>query len=90
MLSSFWDTFFNVNTIILIKRVYLQKYLSFKFIAFIGIYGLIICVIITSFVKSYFSFVFFYSGLYGFIVGCSYLIPMLNCYDYLPHRKGIV
>lgn len=57
-------------------------------LCFMGVYGMVICVFVTSFFKSFAAFVFFYGVLFGFLVGFCYLIPVLNCYQYLPHKKG--
>lgn len=46
------------------------------------------CVFATSFFKSLSAYVLLYGVLYGFTVGICYLIPMLNCYAYLPNKKG--
>jgi hypothetical protein len=48
-----------------------------------------LCAFFTSFFQSFAAYVFLYGVLYGFLVGFCYLIPMLNCYAYLPHKKGI-
>lgn len=70
------------------ERNFLQKIIGFKLLCFMGVYGMVICVFVTSFFKSYAAFIFFYGVLFGFLVGFCYLIPVLNCYEYLPHKKG--
>ena len=62
--------------------------IGFKGLCFIGVYGMCLCVFVTSFFKSLLAYFFFYGVLYGFLAGFCYLIPMLNCYAYLPARKG--
>lgn len=75
---------------LLISRNFLQKFIGFKLLCFIGVYGMVVCVFITSFVQSFAAYVFFYGVLFGFLVGFCYLIPVLNCYQYLPNKKGLV
>jgi hypothetical protein len=41
-----------------------------------------------SFVADLFSYIFYYGVWFGLFLGYGYLIPIRNCYDYLPDRKG--
>lgn len=56
--------------------------------ALISVVGVSASTYALSFVIDLFSYIFYYGILFGLFLGYGYLIPVRNCYDYLPTQKG--
>jgi MFS family permease len=69
--------------------IYLQKKITYRPLAFIGMIGFVGSYFITTFTSSLIMYLLFYATLAGLFQGVTYMIPFLNCYQYLPNRKGL-
>lgn len=54
----------------------------------ISVIGLSASTYALSFVSNLFYYILYYGILFGLFLGYGYLIPIRNCYDYLPNQKG--
>jgi hypothetical protein len=50
---------------------------------------MIAAVLITSLCSTFITYLLVYGVLYGFFSGVGYMLPLINCYAYLPNKKGI-
>ena len=62
---------------------------NYRLMALISVLGVSASTYALAYITSLYSYIFFYGICFGLFLGYCYLIPIRNCYDYLPEQKGI-
>lgn len=61
---------------------------NYRIMVFISIAGVSGSTYALSYMTNLYSYIFFYGICFGLFLGYGYFIPIRNCYDYLPDKKG--
>ncbi len=62
---------------------------NYRLMALISIIGVSGSTYALSYMETLYSYLLLYGVLFGLFLGYGYLVPVRNCYDYLPEKKGI-
>jgi sugar phosphate permease len=61
---------------------------NYRLMVLISVIGVSLSTYALSYMTNLYTYIFFYGICFGLFLGYGYLIPIRNCYDYLPDQKG--
>ena len=61
---------------------------NYRLMALISIIGVSGSTYALSYMESLYSYLLLYGVMFGLFLGYGYLVPVRNCFDYLPEKKG--
>jgi MFS transporter, OFA family, oxalate/formate antiporter len=69
---------------------YLMKKWHVKLVMLLANIVILVSILAASYMKTWYSFVFFYSVCYPFGIGLSYWTPIICAWEWFPNRKGFI